>query len=493
VTSYVTHIIVVEKGVDFLRIWFIIKLKMREYISNKKSLLLIPTFLLFFSLFYFFFFKSTEAQVCLPLTGYIVWPGTWQAGIIPMASTSQYYLAPSPISVSGSNVGIGYTSPAYKLQVDGDISGTRLCIGSDCRDQWPRGTLSGTGSAGQVTFWTGPGDLGGDNNLFWNNTNKRLGIGTTTPQTSLHVIGNVTANTFLGTINAANVSSGQFGANTGGGNYSFPGNVGIGTTAPGQKLTIAGGNISFDTGGLIDAQTAIGAGANDLGITAPDYVWIKGGYATILGGTNVGPSPAVWISQSTGNVGIGTTAPQSKLHIVGASGVGRSVMIHDREIKFRGDGVAHFSIYGPDTGKSYLTIQNTSANAAPGTVGTDLLTITSGNVGIGTTAPSPFKLRVVGPAGSSATALFENPGSDSWVWVSSDAGKSRGFIIATNVNARWILRADVGVETGGNVGSDFAITRVSDTGIWLDHPIYIKRDTGNVGIGTTAPSLKSFM
>jgi hypothetical protein len=222
-----------KKGVDFLRIWFIIKLKMREYISNKKSLLLIPTFLLFFSLFYFFFFKSTEAQVCLPLTGYIVWPGTWQAGIIPMASTSQYYLAPSPISVSGSNVGIGYTSPAYKLQVDGDISGTRLCIGSDCRDQWPRGTLSGTGSAGQVTFWTGPGDLGGDNNLFWNNTNKRLGIGTTTPQTSLHVIGNVTANTFLGTINAANVSSGQFGANTGGGNYSFPGNVGIGTTAPG--------------------------------------------------------------------------------------------------------------------------------------------------------------------------------------------------------------------------------------------------------------------
>jgi hypothetical protein len=83
-------------------------------------------------------------------------------------------------------------------------------------------------------------------------------------------------------------------------------------------------------------------------------------------------------------------------------------MIHDREIKFRGDGVAHFSIYGPDTGKSYLTIQNTSANAAPGTVGTDLLTITSGgNVGIGTTGPT-FRLHVNAGNGDNWIASFQS-------------------------------------------------------------------------------------
>jgi hypothetical protein len=213
---------------------------MIKCIFNKELLLIISILSLIFLLFYSFFLKSTEAQVCLPLDGYLVWPGTWESGWIPMASTTQYVLTKSPIYVSGSNVGIGTLSPVYTFQVNGDISGTRLCIGSDCRSNWPGGGITGSGSPGQLTFWIDSTSIGGDNNLFWDNTNKRLGISTTTPQTSLHVIGNITANTFLGTISAANVSSGQFGANTGGGNYSFPGNVGIGTTSPSYRLDIVG-------------------------------------------------------------------------------------------------------------------------------------------------------------------------------------------------------------------------------------------------------------
>jgi|GEM_PF-3899206 hypothetical protein len=74
-----------------------------------------------------------------------------------------------------------------------------------------------------------------------------LGIGTNNPGAyKLNVNGNtnitgiLNASSFLGTLNAANISSGIFGDNLGGGNYSFPGSVGIGigTAAPISPLTI---------------------------------------------------------------------------------------------------------------------------------------------------------------------------------------------------------------------------------------------------------------
>ena len=40
--------------------------------------------------------------------------------------------------------------------------------------------VSGTGANGQVAFWNGTSSQTGDNDLFWDNTNKRLGIGRTT-------------------------------------------------------------------------------------------------------------------------------------------------------------------------------------------------------------------------------------------------------------------------------------------------------------------------
>lgn len=51
---------------------------------------------------------------------------------------------------------------------------------------------SGSGATGQVTFWSGTNTQSGDNGLFWDNTNKRLGIGTITPSAKEHIVGSGT-------------------------------------------------------------------------------------------------------------------------------------------------------------------------------------------------------------------------------------------------------------------------------------------------------------
>ncbi|MDO8492131.1 MAG: hypothetical protein Q7S34_00630 [bacterium] len=81
------------------------------------------------------------------------------------------------------NVGIGTVSPAQKLDVAGNIKGTQLCIGADCRNAWPAGatgethgkqkfTSSGsfTVPTGVTTVWvsmSGGGGGGGGNYAFY--------------------------------------------------------------------------------------------------------------------------------------------------------------------------------------------------------------------------------------------------------------------------------------------------------------------------------------
>jgi len=47
--------------------------------------------------------------------------------------------------------------------------------------------ITGTGTAGYVSFWNAASTQIGSSSFFWDNTNKYLGIGTNAPQTQLHV------------------------------------------------------------------------------------------------------------------------------------------------------------------------------------------------------------------------------------------------------------------------------------------------------------------
>ena len=49
------------------------------------------------------------------------------------------------------------------------------------------GTVTGTGANGQVTYWNGASTITGSNDLFWDNVNGHLGIGTNVPGTALQI------------------------------------------------------------------------------------------------------------------------------------------------------------------------------------------------------------------------------------------------------------------------------------------------------------------
>ena len=150
---------------------------------------------------------------------------------------------------------------AYTLQVD---SAGNIIEGSTSGGG---GTVTGSGAATRVAFWSGTSALSSDSNLYWDNTNNRLGIGTSTPSELLHVY-HATTNT-LAYLQSGDATTVFAMADTGGS----------------TRLVSDGGKFIFRVGG-----TASTAGSNTT-----EAMRIK----------------------SDGNVGIATTNPTSKLHVGG--------------------------------------------------------------------------------------------------------------------------------------------------------------------------------
>ena len=74
--------------------------------------------------------------------------------------------------------------------------------------------------------------------------------------------------------------------------------------------------------------------------------------------------------------------------------------------------------------------------------------------------------------------------------IDGDAGQNRLISYRTGALQRFGLYVNNTAESGSNVGSDFAIRAYNDAGTLLSTPLFIKRSTGDVGIGTTTPLTK---
>ena len=241
--------------------------------------------------------------------------------------------------------------------------------------------------------------------------------------------------------------SGLWGGTAGSDIYYNTGNVGIGTTNPSAKLEVAGnvmrlGNVYTGTSASVQlTETGGRSGVLSLRDQGTDKVSLA-----------AYPGQKSFINNG-GNVGIGTTTPQEKLHVVGekiriTDSLRGRFTVSDQVIgggslaysirTAGGGGWAWQFVDGNDTAKFHVA--------------------STGDVGIGTTSPS----------GKLDISTDGTTGSDSLLNLTRGAGFGGSYFkqFYTDVN-------NYGLSIG-----------------WISDRLTINQKNGFVGIGTTSPGAK---
>ncbi len=302
------------------------------------------------------------------------------------------------------------------------------------------------------------------------------------------------------------------------------GNFGIGTTSPNNKLDVAGNGYfsgNLFVGGAITATSSLTLSSvavnsllstNASGVVTATSTPTFGNFnatstvatSTIAGGLAIEGSGFVY-DFSTNNVGIGTAKPGYPLQVFGnaaiggdASGAGNATVLNvlgnvTSTLKFG---------YTADIANYNNTISNSSwggvgqnmsfALTNGGTAVTAMTLLSNGNVGIGTT--SPYRTLSVSGSGVftggdvlastfTATSSISTPA----LTLSSVAVNS---LLSTNASG--VVTATSTPTFGNfNATSTVATSTISTGGFAIGtNQFVVQQNSGNVGIGTAAPSSK---
>ncbi len=277
---------------------------------------------------------------------------------------------------------------------------------------------------------------------------------------------------------------------------TFPasGNVGIGTTSPTSKLTLAGGGnfnpnsgSEVDYGGLnLTFRGENTAGSFDLGrikLVQPNGYYVDGADMTFSVASGGTMNERLRIAKN-GNVGIGTTMPRSKFDVIGAISGNSFLGIYETNL------TRYNRVFlGADASGGYIQTDYSSGGSLDFRIlryNTECVRIlgSNGYVGIGISNPvsllhlngrNEFRIGTDNSTGE----YFSISKFDGGVAISSyedatDANNGHGRIMFLNNGSK-----TTGLEKGGFIFKH------------IDGTVFLQiRNDGNVGIGTTTPQNK---
>ena len=333
-----------------------------------------------------------------------------------------------------------------------------------------------------------------NNNLFVDSATGNVGIGTTSPLDILHVK-TVSPNLAIERSTTSNEATIKFktlttenwevgtGLSAVGSNLDFydsvsgqtrmiimngTGNVGIGTTAPSALLDINGsaGSIEFDSSGVRQIFTRATTSYIDANVAGGQLAFIVNG--------NADESPSLFL-KADGNVGIGTTAPSSKLHInttdnsttplqiQGLNATGQQVtLLSTQNVTGNTTSLTDFCISG---GKCLSGVISSGAETDPMWTAniTNYFTKAQWNV-------------------TNASYALNQTLTDMWTPFLSTTNASYLMIDKFNVtNTTYREKYNLTWVGNLNVTQNFSVN---------NNNLFVDSATGNVGIGTTAPGTK---
>ena len=388
---------------------------------------------------------------------------------------SQWITSGANIYYGSGNVGIGTSTPAAPL----DVNGTIRASGSSNYSNITFGAGgSATSSSNTQAAISGGSSLVGGN---W-----RTGVNTTASQIDL-INGTIAFNTNTGLSTGTNFTPTTRMIITG------SGNVGIGTATPGFPLEV-NGNVRSSS-----SVSALGAILSGNGTaTSPAHSFVlnatSGMFYPGSGGLALATSSAERVRiDGIGNIGIGTTAPAALLDLVGTTTANSAIIVPRASVADRPSApVAGMIRYNSDAnyfegyaGSAWSPFTTGSGGASQWITSGSNIYYGSGNVGIGTTNPLAA-LHVSSASGAQIDGLLgvgSVPAAASKITVAS-ATTTNGISV-TNTNAAAGTSYGINVTKSGAATTNVGVYATATGGTNNYAAIF---DQGNVGIGTTAPT-----